>query len=147
MSETFWKKMPCTWQKEPSFHKQLKKAPTGTAIAALKLYLALCLKANFEKKDHFPAAGCVQRTITQLEEMVDMSRPMVIRGLYLLKELDVIEVVLKRPAMYRIKEFDTAPYWTQLPRKHLFGGPKESSITAINAMGNRGKSVLQALQI
>jgi hypothetical protein len=147
MSGLFWKKMPCSWQKDPNFHSQLKTAPAGTAIAALKLYLALCLKANYEKKDHFPYAGCVQRTITQLGDIVDMSRPMVIRGLTLLKAMDVIEVVLKRPAMYRIKEYDTAPYWTKLPRAHLFGGAKEEAITAINAMGNRGKSVLQALQL
>lgn len=147
MSALYWKKMPCSWQKDQNFHSQLKTVPTGTAIAALKLYLALCLKANFVKKDHFPHSGCVQRTITQLGDIVEMSRPMVIRGLSLLKAMDVIEVVLKRPAMYRIKEYDTAPYWTKLPRAHLFGGGREDTITAINALGNRGESVLQALQL
>lgn len=77
--------MPVSWQKDLSFHEKIRAAPQGDAIAALKLYIVLCLKANFNLTGTLDA-GCVQLSLTSLSEIVDISRPMVVAGLKLLDE-------------------------------------------------------------
>lgn len=95
-----WSKMPCSWQTNASFHANLRYTPRsflgdgcppGEAIAALKLYVALCLKANYNARAHLPETGCVQLSISDLCELVGLSRPMVIKGLRKLVEWMIIE--------------------------------------------------------
>lgn len=149
MSMEFWAKMPCNWQADPLFHTKIRAAPIGDAIAALKLYIGLCLKANYGERATLPSTGCAKQSITKLCELVDLSRPMVIRGLRLLEQWNVIEVLGGRPAVYRIKEYETAKYWTKLPKTYIFGGSTryENQARAFWDMGCRGRHVLHALQL
>ena len=40
-----WAKLPCTWQVEADQHRALAQAQPGAIVAALKIYLAICLYA------------------------------------------------------------------------------------------------------
>lgn len=152
-----WAKMPCTWQTDANFHEKLRysassnllvnRSPPGEAIAALKLYVALCLKANFKTGNYLPDTGCVQRSISQLCELVGLSRPMVIKGLRKLRDWQIVEVKGGRPAIYHITDYETAKYWTKLPRAHLFNDDKEKCIKRLSAMSNRSKTTLHSLQM
>lgn len=147
MNESFWAKMPCSWQIDANCHRGIGEAPTGEGIAALKLYIALCLKANYSKKETLPATGCVKRSISQLCSLTRLSRPMVVRGLRLLREWDVIEVLGGRPETYHIKEYETARYWTKLPAGYLYGADHSAEVRRITAMSNRSVQTLRALQL
>lgn len=141
-----WAKMPCSWQKDPDMHRVIADAPIGTAIAALKLYIALCLKANFDKTKEFSSGGYVKRSITQLCALTGLSRPVVIAGLRQLQGWQIVDCLRGRPAVYRITEYETAPYWAKLPSGHLFDGyPGE--IARISNIPNRGIGTLHALQL
>jgi hypothetical protein len=141
-----WAKMPCSWQKDPDMHRLIADAPPGTAIAALKLYIALCLKANFAKTKELPSSGCVKKSITQLCTLSGLSRPMVIAGLRQLQTWGIIESLGGRPATYHITDYEKAPYWAKLPSGYLFNGyPGE--VARIARIPSRGLGTLHALQL
>ncbi len=157
MTFEMWSKMPCSWQTDATFHKsQLygmpidflgRARPPGEAIAALKLYVALCLKANFKSGTYLPDTGCSQKSISQLCELVGLSRPMVIKGLRKLQEWKIVAVKEGRPSIYHITDYETAKYWVKLPRTHLYAGSKEKRIERLRAMSNRSRTTLHALQM
>jgi hypothetical protein len=157
MTFEIWSKMPCSWQTDANFHGKLMHSeplallgnglPPGEAIAALKLYVALCLKANFKAGSYLPATGCVQRSISQLCELVGLSRPMTIKGLRKLQEWKIVTTKGGRPAIYHITDYETAKYWTKLPQTHLYAGSNGNRIEPLRAMSNRSKTTLHALQM
>ncbi|MFZ3019549.1 MAG: hypothetical protein WA056_13955 [Gallionella sp.] len=153
MTRELWSKMPCTWQTDANFHgAQLNSfpldfLPPGVAIAALKLYIALCLKANFKSGSYLPDTGCSQKSISQLCELVGLSRPMTIKGLRKLQEWKIVTVKGGRPVIYHITDYETAKYWVKLPRTHLYAGSKEKRIERLRVMSNRSKTTLHALQM
>lgn len=157
MTWEMWAKMPCTWQTDANFHRtQLngdslgvlgRPQSPGEAIAALKIYVALCLKANFKAGSYLPDTGCVQRSISHLSELVGLSRPMTIKGLRKLQEWEIVAVKSGRPAIYHIVDYEKAKYWTKLPRTHLYAGQKENRIERLRDMSNRSKTTLHALQM
>ncbi len=105
-----WSKMPVSWQKDPAFQERIRSAPQGDSIAALKLYIAICLKANFHQTEGGLDAGCVQLSLTSLGELVDVSRPMVVAGLKLLTEWGVVASEVGRPRILRIVNYsDESP--------------------------------------
>jgi|SRR5471032_2972455 len=141
-----WSKMPVSWQKDLSFHEKIRAAPQGDAIAALKLYIVLCLKANFNLTGTL-AAGCVQLSLTSLSELVDISRPMVVAGLKLLDEWKIVESEKGRPRILRIVNYDGAAYWAKLPNRPLYGGKSEERVIGLIQMPNRQRGTLHALQL
>lgn len=145
-----WSKMPCSWQINPENQRVIRCAAStqpGEVIAALKLYIALCLKANYNKKEGLPSTGCVKANLTQLGKLVGMSRPMIIRGINMLERWGVIEKLGGRPAIYHIRDYESAPYWTKLPKQYLYGGYDRDKVSAILALPNRLRSTVDALQL
>jgi hypothetical protein len=99
-----WRKMPVSWQKDPDFQRRIRAARQGDAIAALKIYLAICLKAEFHETDRLPA-GSAQLSLTSLCELLDLSRPMVVDGLRLLVEWNIVARIGGRPTVLQIVGF------------------------------------------
>lgn len=147
MSTAKWSKMPCSWQTSNNVHEKIRGAPAGVAIAALKLYIGLCLKANFAPRKGLPETGCVKRSVEQLCKLAGLSKPMVISGLKMLGTLGMIELRGGRPATYHITEYETAKYWTKLPRDHLYDGGLGVRMPLLDSLPNRGKATLHALQM
>jgi hypothetical protein len=141
-----WRKMPVSWQKDPESQQRIRAAPQGAAIAALKIYLAICLKAEFHETDRLPA-GSAQLSLTSLCELLDLSRPMVVDGLKLLVEWNIVARIGGRPTILQIIGFDEPPYWVKLPKRPLYGGKSEDAIEALMQLPNRKRSSLHALQL
>jgi hypothetical protein len=136
--------MPCWWQSERGIHKQIRQAPVGPAIAALKLYIAFCIKANYNAQKGL-APGCVKLPLARLARLVGLSKPMVIAGLRELLIWNLIERVQYRPAIYQISEYERCHYWTKIPSAHLYGG--REGIGLLRRMNNRGTRRLLALEM
>lgn len=145
-NEFMWKKMPVSWQKEPEFQRKIRDADQGVAIAALKLYIAICLKAEYYETERL-SAGSVQLSLTVLSELVGLSRPMVIAGLELLKEWNVVLPAGGRPLIRQIVGFEKPEYWVKLPTRHLFGSKNENRIERLIELPNRRRTTLHALQL
>lgn len=156
MTTNKWAKMPCDWQTNPEFHAQLRvrrvallgdKESVGEWISALKIYIALCLKANFVKRDSLPDTGCVQRSITQISNLVGVSRPMAIKGLRHLRAWEIVDTRGGRPTIYHIRAYQTCKYWTKLPRAPFQSDTNEKQIEVLRHMSNRSINTLHALQL
>jgi hypothetical protein len=146
MSWQQWAKMPCNWQTNPDAHQLIGGAEPGAAIAALKLYIAFCVKANYKPTKIFATPGMVRHSIDRLCMLTGVSKPMVIAGLRLLQTWEIIQCHGGRPAVYEIAEYNTAQYWTKLPCNQLYAGWNQNILGALKSMGNRGASRLHALQ-
>jgi hypothetical protein len=139
--------MPCSWQTTPEMHECIGEAETGAAIAALKVYVAFCVKANYKPNKNFATPGLVRISVDRLCTLVGVSKPMAIAGIRLLEEWNIIQCHGGRPAVYEIVEYSTAPYWTKLPCLHLYSGWNQNILGALENMPNRGKTRLHALQM
>jgi hypothetical protein len=144
MKMLLWGKMPIWWQTEMSMHRQIQRAPTGSAIAALKLYITFCMKANFQKQDGLPA-GCVKMSVAVLARAVGLSKPMVISGLRQLQNWGLVTRTRSRPAVYQLCCYMTCANWTKIPSAHLYGG--REGIALLKRMNNRGRRRLLSLQM
>jgi len=142
-----WVKMPCGWQTDPDKHRAINDMPTGQAIAALKLYIGLCCKANFKGRTDLPSPGCARITLSKLCELTGLSRPMVVAGLRGLRELELIAVLAQRPAVYCIKDYESASYWTKLPRSYFYGSRPSRCLAKLADLTSRRSATLHALQL
>jgi hypothetical protein len=139
-----WSKMPCGWQTDARVHRRIRKTPIGAAIAALKLYIAFCIKANYNSKDGMEP-GCVKLSLARLGRLVGLSKPMVISGLKALEDWDLAQRLQQRPAIYQLLDYVSCPNWAKLPTAHLYGG--RQGIGLLTRMNNRGRRRLLALQM
>lgn len=147
VSRSLWAKMPCGWQTDPDKHDLIVDMPTGEAIAALKLYVGLCCKANFSARNDLPSPGSTRITLSGLSELTGLSRPMVVAGIRGLRDLEIVEVIEQRPAVYRVKDYESANYWTKLPLAHLYGSRPSRRLVKLADMSNRSSATLHALQL
>jgi len=142
-----WAKLPCTWQLEGSQHRALANRQTGEVITALKIYLALCLYANFKPNGRFSVSGCAQRSIGDFSHALKLSRPSVVKGFRVLRERGIVERLGGRPEIYRIAHYETAPNWTRLPKEYLVGGSRSRQIARLAGLPSRGRVAANALRL
>lgn len=147
ITDRTFSKMPSVWQDDASVHKQLRALPVGTAIAALKLYLAMCVKATFPESDE--ADGKVCCSLAQWVEYTTLSRPMVIRGFRALVDLGLVLRIGARPVIYEIDGYQSHPRWAKLPTKVLLGSHFRTNdlVEGLRAVSNRGQPSFEALQL
>ena len=132
-----WSKLPSRWIREGALHAF---GPDGGA-AALKLYMALALWANFKPSPTAEVAGLARLTFSELETRCDISRRYVSRGLALLAAEGLITVERIGTAhRYRLTRFEE-PGWAKLPRAHLLAERRFQSL------GIRGPLYLHALKL
>jgi len=141
-----WAKMPCNWQQQQDIHKSLRDAPVGESIAALKLYLAFCMLANFNPSAAFPCAGSVKLSLVSLAKKVGMTKPLAIKGVRLLEGLKLIRRKIGKPTTYILVDYDTCNRWTKLPKRHLIGSDSRE-IERLATLPNRGHEIFEALQL
>lgn len=103
--------------------------------------------------------GCVKHSITQIANLVGVSRPMAIKGLQHLEQWGIVDKRGCRPTIYHITAYETAKYWTKLPRAPFQAWPldmpesfemvrsKEKQIGVLRTMPNRNVGTLHALQL
>ncbi|WCP67037.1 hypothetical protein LYZ37_14630 [Vibrio tubiashii] len=125
--------LPNWWFRNGTLFSELKANQTGEGIAAMKCLLALSVLIDFYTKD-------VNASITDLETVTGLSRPMVIKGIAKLESLEIIDVDKKgyrNSYKFMVKDDDTR--WAKVPldmtRKHL------------KSISNRGIAPFVALKI
>lgn len=142
---SLWAKMPCGWQQQEVTQKALRAAPVGEAIAALKLYLATCMLANFNPTSALPRAGSVKLSLVVFAKKTGMTKPLAIKGMRLLESVGLLRREIGKPITYVLSEYDTCSHWTKLPKKYLLGSdPREMERLA--TLPNRGQEIFEALQ-
>lgn len=85
MSRYQFGSLPTWWHRDHSFFSELKASDTGVGIAAMKCLISLSVLVDYHSKT-------VQSSLSDLEAVSGLSRPMIVRGLEKLSELKIIEI-------------------------------------------------------
>lgn len=144
-----WSKLPSRWIHE----RQLcafrpaggtaagGRSTAGTAAAALKLQMALAMFASFRPLPADDAAGFARLSFSELEQLCDISRRSVARGLALLEQHGLITThAIGNAHRYLLSQFEL-PGWAKLPRAHLLDEHR------FRGLGLRGAAALNALKL
>ena len=109
---------------------------TGVHIAALKCLFAFGLKNHFKTRE-------VTLSLSQLEQMTGLSKPMIINGIRRLIELSIVEKIQQDktnvPNKYKLLFLEGVRAFTKIPYMHL--------LRNLATFPNKGVYVLTALKI
>ncbi len=105
-----WTSFPTWWVRQGLLNAlHAAQASTGQNIAALKVYLALSINADFESRN-------AEISLTQLQVLTGLTRPMVTAGLKTLEAMNVIKV--DRSAyrnIYHQVQAEAEVHWMKIP--------------------------------
>ncbi len=87
MATAEFSKCPTAWIIKRNGLKAFRVPEVGTCIAALKVYLAIVIRANYYPTKEYPHAGSALLSYTQIAELLDLSRVMIARGI---KKLEAV---------------------------------------------------------
>ncbi|GFE82493.1 hypothetical protein GCM10011487_44930 [Steroidobacter agaridevorans] len=144
-----WSKLPSRWIHErklcafsPAGNRLAGgRGASGTAAAALKLQMALAMFASFRALPSDDTAGYARLSFSDLEELCDISRRSVARGLAVLEQHGLITThAIGNANRYLLSQFELAG-WAKLPRAHLLAENR------FRGLGLRGATSLNALKL
>lgn len=125
--------LPNWWFRDGSLFNQLKSNDIGTGIAAMKCLVSLSVLIDFSSRE-------TTSSLSDLEKITGLSRPMVVRGLDKLRELNVVFVRKDYYVnSYTILDSVTDNRWAKVPVNKI---RKE-----LNLIPNRGIAPFVALKI
>lgn len=128
-----WSALPNWWLREPGLGLFSGGSLAGTSIAAIKVLMAVALMANFNSRK-------TRNSLSDLEELTGLSRPMVLAGIGMLEEKKLLLV----DRSGHVNEYELAVpgddrNWGKMPyellRRHL------------SEISNRGAITLATLKI
>ena len=132
--------MPSRWIRDGALHTFRANSDTGDA-AALKLYMALAMFASFRPAPTAPVAGAVRLTFSDLEQLCDISRRYIARGLRRLEATAHISIhCVGKAHRYVLADYEQTG-WAKLPRAHLLEDQR------FRGVGIRGALHLDALKL
>lgn len=135
--KTLWSKLPSRWIRDGG----LRAFEASGAAAALKVYLALVMFANFKPSLASPVAGTAALTFSQLEALCGISRRSIAGGLRLLEAHARITTDADGAAhRYVLAGFDDSG-WAKVPKAHLLAEHR------FDAVPIRGVLHLDALKL
>jgi hypothetical protein len=141
-----WGKMPNWWQSNPDFHRMIREEPrVGIAIAALKLYVDLCCRANFVATELEPVPGTVRRPLPLLATSIGVSKPTLIAAIRLLEKWGLIRREPGKPQALILENYGFKS-WTKMPARYLRWN-KGAKLKMIADLPSRGVTVRNALQL
>lgn len=161
MSSLLWVKMPSHWITAGYLNRDFSSKNVSEDIAALKIYICLCLFADIVQRKNFPPhhnnllallnPESTQEqfesnlTYDQISESTSLSRLMVSNGLKKLIKTNLIEKQgTTRKIIYVIKGH-TCRSWCKLPKKELI--KKDVIISAFSPFKQRYKHERDALKL
>ena len=98
--------------------KDFQPKELAGSVAALKVYLALCLNATRAPTALLEEAGLAKLSYSDLCRLTNLARATVSRGLDILKEKGLIEARAQgRSTVYKVINFDAKSDWAKLPLK------------------------------
>jgi len=167
MSELLWVKMPSKWISNKVLADRFSSNNISTEIAALKLYIGLCLFSNVvtrtkirvtvdnryfdvDQTPRFDYPDLVKQaestlTYDQLGDSCSLSRSLIKRGLDKLKQESLIRKEGTTRKKVYVLEGGIARGWCKLPKKELL--KKDIEISAFKAFTQRYEHERDALKI
>ncbi|WP_227505489.1 hypothetical protein [Klebsiella aerogenes] len=149
-----WKPMPYFVLRDCGGLNKIKKNKVSTGVAALKIFIFICLKSNVSDDGTY----CALITYDQFSQYCSLSRKLISEGLRYLENIKLIEVDGERKKRYilcnciredkkrMLSRFQSSyGHWCKLPYKGLFD--EKGRITAFESMSNRNVVELNALKI
>jgi len=142
-----WAKFPTGWilqQKGLTFICWRKYKSDGTA--ALLVLIALAVKRNLDQKGHkrHSDTSIVTATYDEIQELLNISRSKVAKGLALLVQLKIINRVENHRSGYHLIGLGDLGGWAKLPQERLMGSNR---ISVFEVFYLRSKSELYALKL
>jgi hypothetical protein len=133
MASRRWCALPTWWTRHLGLATFTAGGNAGASIAALKVVIGLSLLANYHTRK-------TRSSLTDLEAITGLSRPMVVTGTAVLKELEILRV----DQSGHINEYELTLHplddkWCKVPHDLLR--------TQLKEMSNRGAVPLAALKI
>lgn len=125
--------LPNWWFRDFSLLSNLKTNDVGEGIAVMKCLIALSVLIDFKTK-------CTDSSLSDLESITGLSRPMVIKGVEWLNKMNIIKIDKRfHINRYEILVIDSDTQWAKIPvsiiRKNL------------KSISNRGVAPFAALKI
>lgn len=149
-----WKPMPYFVLRDCGALKNIKKNKISTGVAALKIFILICLKSGVDDDGGYSASI----TYDQFAQNCSLSRKLISEGLRYLEQIQLIEIIGERKKRYILRncirdEKKLVPsrfhisngHWCKLPYKGLFD--ENNRITSFESMSNRNVVELNALKI
>lgn len=133
--------------------REFSASPTrrGASGAALKVLIALLLKAeNKSSAAAGPTQGSVSLTYEELEELTDLSRASISRGIKMLKSRQLITVVQEgrgRRNRYFITGYGAADTYGRMSVVRLYGGPNTTRVRVLHELSTRNEADVNALKL
>lgn len=147
-----WASLPTYWILKPQYDAQpnwksglvaFGGRDIGTKCAALKLYLAIVLRAEFKagSKRH----GCATITYDDFQNSVGLSRPYISRGLKFLVAQEMISASPNgRSIEYKLTNYAIGGRWVKLPKRHLL---RLDGSRPLQNLSTRRRTDLNALRL
>jgi len=138
--KSVWAKVPSKWVQQAGL-KKFRATAAGESAAALKLYMAVAMFANFKPSPAEKIAGVAKLSFSELENICGVSRQFVARGVALLSSHGLIEVLKVGNAnAYLLAGYDDLG-WAKVPRAYLLDNGR------FERLGIRGSLHLNALKL
>lgn len=126
-------KLPSWWVREQNRSYFPAGKHAGESIAALKCLLALSLRLEFH------TLLVEKLSITNIEDLTGLSRPMVLKGLKHLESIKLIEIIKENHThSYRLSKNLEDEGWAKVPYKQV--------ISVLPLLSNRGPVALDTLK-
>lgn len=141
-----WSKVPSRWVQITGLRAFSASAP-GENAAALKLYMSIAMFANFKPTPQLSVAGFARLSFSELEELCDISRQYVKRGIDVLVERGLVSVEkIGNAHGYLLENYDVDG-WAKIPQSHLLQKATYSSQSRFASISIRGRLHLEALKL
>lgn len=143
---SIWSKMPSQWVQLDGL-REFGARNAGENAGALKLYMSIAMFANFKPTPSTDVAGFARLSYSELEELCNISRQYVSRGLEILVEKKLISVLkIGNANGYLLSSYDV-PGWAKIPQSHLLQQGTYSGQSRFAGMSIRGVLHLEALKL
>lgn len=151
MPQLRWSRLPISWILDKKLRLFGAASMTGESIAALKIYVAIVLRAeNNGLANVGPNQGSSSVSYDELMSLTGISRPMIARGVRLLVVNQLIEIKPQGrggKSRYFLAAYASSYRWGKIPNRVWYGQPDETRIEVLHQLSNRRVSDLNALKL
>lgn len=140
MTDLLWAKMPTNWIRFDNGLSNFRSDELATSVAALKIYLMLCLQANRTPLPLLSEVGMVHVSYPEIMEWTNLSRATVANGIDKLRSEGLVEYEeVRGKNLYRVVNYNVFKGWCKVPTKIASSG----IIKRISARSKIGLNVLK----
>lgn len=147
---TVWAKLPSEWIREGRL-KSIRANEVGAGAAALKVYIAMAMNANYAANSQFPAPGLTDISYSELEYVTGLSRSYIKKGIDRLRDLELIcrygDIIPMR-YVYDLVGYDSPGVgWAKVPARYLYSPNSGSQSPRLANTSNRGRIAVDSMKV